>query len=27
VYEVFFVLLALYVYIRWRQHYYVDGPP
>ncbi len=27
VYEVFFVLLALYVYIRWRQHYYVEGPP
>ncbi len=27
VYEVFFVLLALYVYIRWRQRYYVDGPP
>jgi hypothetical protein len=27
VYEVFFVLLALYVYIRWRQRYYVEGPP
>lgn len=27
VYEVFFILLALYVYIRWRQRYYVDGPP
>ena len=27
VYEVFFLLLALYVYIRWRQRYYVDGPP
>jgi hypothetical protein len=27
VYEVFFVLLAFYVYIRWRQRYYVDGPP
>jgi hypothetical protein len=27
VYEIFFVLLALYVYIRWRQRYYVEGPP
>jgi hypothetical protein len=27
VYEVFFVLLALYVYVRWRQRYYVEGPP
>jgi hypothetical protein len=27
VYEVFFVLLALYVFIRWRQRYYVEGPP
>ena len=21
------MVLALYVYIRWRQRYYVDGPP
>ena len=27
VYEVLIVLLALYVYIRWRQRYYVEGPP
>jgi hypothetical protein len=27
VYEVFFVLLALYVFVRWRQRYYVEGPP
>jgi hypothetical protein len=27
VYEIFFVLLALYVFIRWRQRYYVEGPP
>ncbi|MHB8489926.1 MAG: hypothetical protein ACYDCS_11705 [Candidatus Dormibacteria bacterium] len=27
VYEIFFVLLALYVYVRWRQRYYVEGPP
>ncbi|MBV8085113.1 MAG: hypothetical protein JO247_09895, partial [Chloroflexi bacterium] len=27
VYEVVFVLLILYGLIRWRQHYYVEGPP
>jgi hypothetical protein len=27
VYEIIFVLLAIYVVIRWRQRYYVEGPP
>jgi hypothetical protein len=26
-FEVAFVLLAVGLYIRWRRHYYVDGPP
>jgi hypothetical protein len=27
VFELAFVLLAVFLYIRWRRHYYVDGPP
>jgi hypothetical protein len=27
VYEIIFVLLVIYVAIRWRQRYYVEGPP
>ena len=27
VYELIFVLLVVYLFIRWRQRYYVEGPP
>ncbi|MBV9101180.1 MAG: hypothetical protein JOZ46_00785 [Candidatus Dormibacteraeota bacterium] len=27
VYEIIFVLLAAYAFVRWRQRYYVEGPP
>jgi len=27
IYELIFVLLVAYLLIRWRQHYYVEGPP
>lgn len=27
VYEIIFVLLVIYALVRWRQHYYVEGPP
>jgi len=27
IYELIFVLLIAYLLLRWRQHYYVEGPP
>jgi len=27
VYELIFVLLIVYLFVRWRQRYYVEGPP
>jgi hypothetical protein len=27
VYEIIFVLLAAYVFVRWRQRYFIEGPP
>jgi hypothetical protein len=27
VFELALVLLAGFLFIRWRRHYYVDGPP
>jgi len=27
VYELIFVLLVVYLFVRWRQRYYVEGPP
>ncbi len=27
IYELVFVLLVVYLFVRWRQHYYVEGPP
>jgi hypothetical protein len=27
IYELIFALVVAYVFVRWRQHYYVEGPP
>jgi len=27
IYELIFALLIAYLFVRWRQHYYVEGPP
>jgi hypothetical protein len=27
IYELIFALVVAYVFVRWRQHYYIEGPP
>jgi hypothetical protein len=27
VFEILFVALLVFLYVRWRRHYYVEGPP